>query len=105
MGSVLDSYNDLWRRVFRKEDRIVSRFIAGETILVPIRGELADMQRIFVLDEVGEYIWKRMDGVTSLAEIRDGILADFEVEKDRADSDVEEFIGELLGANLIVEAS
>ena len=83
---------------------MVSREIAGETLIVPIRGKLADMQRIFAISSVAEYIWQSLDGETSLDEICDDIAATFEVEKERADVDLQEFIAELVEAGLIMEA-
>ena len=90
--------------VFRKSDNMVSRNIAGETIIVPIRGNLADMQRIFAISAVAEHIWENLDGEKSLDEIRDDIVATFDVEKAQADADLQEFIAELLEAGLILEA-
>ena len=91
--------------VYRKREEIVSREIAGETILVPIRGKLVDMQRIFSVNSVGAHIWQQLDGERSLAAIRENVLNAFEVQRDRADADIQEFVGELLDAQLIVEAS
>ena len=81
----------------------MSREIAQETILVPIRGKLADMEKIFSLDHVAEYIWQQLDGEKSLKQICDGVLDIFDVEKDEAESDISEFICELSEAGLIVE--
>ena len=39
-------------RRYRRQDDIVSRHIAGETILVPVTARLADMQRIYALNAV-----------------------------------------------------
>ena len=88
---------------FKKQEDIVSREIAGETILVPIRGKLADMQRIFVVSSVAEYIWQNLDGERSLDEICDDILARFNVKKEKAIADLQEFICELLEAGLVEE--
>jgi len=99
------SDGSIWETVFRKREEIVSREIAGETILVPIRGELVDMQKIFSLNPVGAHVWERLDGRRPLAEIRDDVLDGFEVDRTQADADIEEFIGELLGAGLIAEAT
>ncbi len=88
---------------FRKSDDIVSRNIAGETIIVPIRGKLADMQRIFVVSSVAEYIWQNLDGKKSLDEICDTIVVDFDVNKDQANADLQEFVGQLLEAGLVAE--
>lgn len=92
-------------QVFRKNGDIVSRRIADELFLVPIRGRLADMQRIFTLDPVGEYIWDGLDGIKSVGEIGSGMLREFDVEEGQAQADTRDFIGELLQAGLISEAA
>jgi hypothetical protein len=94
-----------WDSVLAKREEIVSREIAGETILVPIRGKLVDLQRIFSVNPVGAHIWKGLDGATTLAEIRDSVVDAFEVERDQADADIQEFVAELLEAELIEETS
>jgi hypothetical protein len=100
---VMNSVQEIWRKVFKRHDDIVSREIAGESILVPVCGKLADMQKIFSLESTAEYIWQQMDGKTRLADICRGVIDTFDVEKERAESDITEFINELLEANLIVE--
>jgi hypothetical protein len=91
--------------IFKKIDDVIARQIAGETLLVPIRGELADMQKIFALNPVAEYIWQQLDGRQSLAQISQGLLARFEVAEEQAEADLAEFIAELLAAGLIVEVA
>lgn len=88
-------------RVFTKNKDIVTRKITGELFIVPVRGKLADMQRIFTLNPVAEYIWNALDGRTSVEEIRKDILSTFEVEETEVDSDIMDFIAELLKAELI----
>jgi len=92
----------LWERLYRREENIVAREIAGEMILVPIRGNLADMQRIFSLNPVAAYIWEHLDGGTHLEDICKGVVTDFEVEKEEAEADIHDFISDLLQANLII---
>jgi hypothetical protein len=92
-------------RTYRKSEDVIARQIAGETLLVPIRGDLAGMQRIFALDTVGEYIWQQLDTETSLQTIHDAVLANFEVSGEQAEVDIQEFIAELLEAGLIEEGS
>ena len=88
---------------YKKNEEIVTRGIADETLLVPIRDKLADMQRIFALSSVGEYVWQELDGKKSLGEIRDGILATFDVEQEQVEADLKEFMAELLDTGLVVE--
>lgn len=96
-------HSDPWGdKVYKREESVVTREIIGETILVPIRGNLADMQRIFTLNEVGAYIWEKLDGKTKLDEIHKGLEETFEVENKRAKHDLDEFITDLLEAELIM---
>jgi len=90
-------------RVYQQGENIVSRNIAGESLLVPIRGHVADMQRIFALDPVGEFIWNKLDGTLSLSGILEELLETFSVDRDRAGEDLMGFIDELSRASLIEE--
>lgn len=94
--------NDIWGKEFRKKDNIVTRKIAGELFLVPIRGTLADMQRIFTLNPVGEYVWQELDKQKNLIDICDGIVSAFDVQKAQAESDLCEFITDLLDGGLLI---
>jgi hypothetical protein len=97
---VSDQGDVIWEKALRKKEGIVSRKIAGETILVPISGDLADMQKIFTLNSLAEFIWDRLDG-RRLSDIRKEILSTFEVGQEQADTDIREFVGALLDAGLI----
>ena len=90
-------------RVFVKNKDIVTRKITDELFIVPVRGKLADLQRIFTLNPVAEYIWHSLDGKTSIDDIHKGIVATYEVEEEQVDSDIADFITELLEADLIRE--
>ena len=90
--------------IYRKKDSIVTRQIAGETLLVPIRSQVADMQNIFALTHsTAEYIWQQLDGKQNLQHIHQGIMDNFQVENQQALSDLQEFISRLLAAGIIEE--
>ena len=86
---------------YRKKENIVTRQIAGETLLVPIYGDLANMEKIFTLDSVAAFIWEQLDGETRLKDIRDNVLDAFDVDKEQAETDMFEFIDELVKADLV----
>jgi hypothetical protein len=90
-------------KVFQRDKDVVSRKIAGELFLVPVAGNLADMERMFALTTVGEFIWERIDGRRSLSEIRDEVLAAFNVGEEQADSDIQEFLAEMTSTGLVQE--
>ena len=90
-----------WTAVYNKREELVSRSIAGETLVVPVSGRLADLQRIFALEGAGAFIWERLDGERPLGRIRDELLERFAVTRDEAERDLGEFIAELSTAGLI----
>lgn len=90
-------------KVFKKEKSVVSRKIAGELFLVPVSGKLADMQNFYALTPVAEFIWERLDGKTGLDEIREAVLARFDVTREQAEADISEFAEELATVGLVLE--
>jgi hypothetical protein len=88
--------------VFDKQQNIVHRTIAGESLLVPIRGELADMQRIYALNPVADFIWERIDGTASVAEITDAVTAAFDTDAGQAAFDTAALISDLVAAGLVI---
>jgi hypothetical protein len=80
---------------YRKSPTIVTREIAGEVILVPIRQHVGDLDSVFTLNETASRIWALIDGQRSVCDIRDAIVAEFEVGEDEAEGDVIALIGQL----------
>ena len=95
-----DTMVDLPERPRRLEDVIV-RDVAGEVFLVPIRGRLADVDELFVLNPVGLWLWGRLDGTCSLEELGDDMLAHFAASPEEARADVRAFVAELAEAGLL----
>lgn len=87
--------------VYRKKAGIISRKIAGEVFLVPVKGKLADMRHIFTLNPVAEFIWDSLDGRCSLQEILKDILSEFDVEEMQAETDLADFVKALRQADLL----
>jgi hypothetical protein len=88
---------------FCQASNVVTRNIGGEVFLVPVKGKLADLQRLFVLNKLGEYIWQQLDGARTQQEMVAAILERFEVDENHAAADLEEFLGQLKEANLVEE--
>ena len=87
---------------YKKSGDVVHREIAGERILVPVRGNVADMQKLFVLEGVGEFVWDKLDGELSATEIAGFVAEKFDVDEVTAEKDVSLFIDELLKNELVV---
>ena len=85
---------DLNQRYHRHEN-FVFRRIEDETILVPIKDNVGDMGSIYNLNEVGALVWELLDGQKTLGDIRDTVVAQFEVSTQEAQADICEFISQL----------
>lgn len=91
-------------QVYRKREAVVSRRIADEALLIPIRGKLADLQRVFGVNPVAELVWDSLDGERSLGQIADLVAREFAVDAGQAEADLRDFIDELRRQDLVVEA-
>jgi hypothetical protein len=90
-------------KVFQRTRNIVTRRVAGELFLVPVAGNLADMQRIFTLTKVAEFIWERLDGQKSLSDILNDVVERFDIDEEQADSDIQTLVTKLLTEGLVQE--
>ncbi len=80
---------------FIKDPNIVSRKIAGEVILVPIRKNVGDLESIYTLNEVAARIWELIDGKRRACQIRDTIIEEFDVTPEQAEDDLLELLEKL----------
>ena len=92
-------------RIVRRVEGVILREVAGETFLVPIRGRLADMEELFVLNEVGRWLWDRFDGLHSVEGLAAGVAAEFDVEEQQACRDALAFAEQLAESGLVEESS
>lgn len=90
-------------QVFRRRESVVYREIAGEGFLVPVEGDLAQMHKLFVLNEVAGHIWQLLDGCRDLAAIHHSLVEEFEVSDEEAESDLAQYVEALRGAGLVEE--
>lgn len=89
---------------FERDRNVVYREIAGEAILVPIRKNVADTACVYMLNETSARIWDLLDGSHTLADIRDVLLAEYEVTAEQATADLLAVIDELNGIQLLSPA-
>jgi len=82
-------------RRFARDPDFVFRRIAEEVILLPIRQNMGTMESVYALNAVAARVWELLDGRSTLGEIRERIVAEFEVAADTAGADLEELLREL----------
>ena len=87
--------------VYRPRDAVVTREVVGETLLVPISADLADLSSIFALNETAAFIWRKLDGERTLAQVRDAVVETFDVDAAAAWRDIADLIAELSERELV----
>jgi hypothetical protein len=88
-----------------KDANLVTRFVAGETLIVPIRQQVASLDSIYVLNGSGAFIWEQINGGTTVAEVIAAVQAEFDGEAAQSEADTLEFLRHLQSAGLIAFAS
>jgi hypothetical protein len=83
---------------------VVARVVAGETLIVPVRAKVGDLASIYSFNGTGTLIWKLLETPKTVAELATAIAQEYEVEREQAERDVVEFVGEMKAVGL-VEAS
>jgi hypothetical protein len=99
-----ESLQDFLDKRFFKDPTFVYRRIADECILVPIRGQMADLNYIYVLNPVANRIWELIDGQNRVMDIQAQIAAEFDAGSQEVGQDLEEFLAELAEIGGIREA-
>jgi hypothetical protein len=90
--------------VHAREPGVIARCIAGETILVPARRRASEMA-LFTLNEVGTFVWDRIDGKTPRVALLRQLLACFDVDEQRAADDLHAFLSDLEEAGCLLQVS
>lgn len=87
--------------VYRPAMDVVVRRVGDESVVVPVRNRVGDLDSIFTLNEVASRVWELLDGKRPLDAIVETICDEFEVTSDVAGSDVHELLESLRQAHLV----
>jgi hypothetical protein len=79
----------------QRADNFVSRRVGDEFVLVPICAVPAQMDSLYVLNEVAARTWELLDGTRTVADICTAIVDEFEVDRDEAERDLIDLLRQL----------
>ena len=80
---------------------IVSREVAGETIVVPICRGVGDLDSVYTFNPVGRSLWRLLENGQSEEELANWVATNYEVDAKQAMSDVQSYLAELQEIGLI----
>jgi coenzyme PQQ synthesis protein D (PqqD) len=84
---------------------VVSRVVANEAIVVPIRRGVADMDSIYTFNETGTTLWAMIEAKRSTAELASHLETEYGLSAESAAEDTERFLADLSEAGLIERIS
>jgi hypothetical protein len=80
---------------------IVSREVAGETIVVPICRGVGDLDSVYTFNPVGRSLWRLLENSHSVEELANWVATQYEVDANQAMLDVQSYMAELQEIGLI----
>ena len=90
------------KRVFKHRGEFALRQVGNESILVPIRNRVGDLDSVYVFTSVAARIWSLLDG-RDIDSVVDTICQEYDVDSEVAHRDLSELLGSLEAADLIGE--
>jgi Coenzyme PQQ synthesis protein D (PqqD) len=97
----LPVFADLARVRHIRNTAIVSRDVAGETIVVPICSGGADLDSVYMFNPVGQELWVLLAECRTGEELAKWVTTHYQVEAERAFADVYGYLAELRKVGLI----
>ena len=80
---------------------VVARVVAGETLIVPIRGKVGDLASIYSFNGTGTLIWKLLESPTTVSQLAVAVAQEYDVDSSQAERDVASFVGEMKAVGLV----
>jgi Coenzyme PQQ synthesis protein D (PqqD) len=80
---------------------IVSRDVAGETIVVPICRGVGDLDSVYTFNQVGRSLWRLLENGRSVEELANWVATHYEVDAKQAVADVQSYLSELQEIGLV----
>lgn len=84
-----------------RSSSVVSRVIADETLIVPIRRGVGDLASIYSLNSVAGAIWNAIAQPRTKDEIVQLMQSEFDVPTESVSADIDSFLAEMGAAGLV----
>jgi len=83
------------QKLYKMKSKFVVRGVGNELILVPLTGNVAQMNELFTMNETGRFIWENIGEKTTVDDIENLMTEAFSIDRDTAKIDIENFIKKL----------
>lgn len=91
--------------VFRRSSDVVCRSVGAESILVPVRNNVGNLDYVYTLTPVAARIWTLLDGTRNTEAIIETICEEYDVGVETARADLETLLSDLAEVSLVSRVS
>ena len=86
---------------YKRSASIVARDVAGEHLLVPVSGAVADMRQLFSLNDSGQEIWDALADTATEDQLVEVLVRKYKADGAAVRRDVRELLGQLVERKLV----
>lgn len=83
------------------EKEFILREIAGDYVIVPTGKTALEFNGLITVNELGAFIWGKLQQETSEEELVDSVLEEYEASEETVRNDVKEFLEKLTECNIL----
>ena len=76
------------------KEGFILRTVAGETVALPTDG-VTNLDMMITLNETGKFLWEKLAVGAEKNELVDALLAEYDVDRERAEKSVDAFVARL----------
>lgn len=76
------------------KEGFVLRTVSGQTVVLP-SGGVTNLDMMITLNDTGKFLWERLAAGAEKDELMDALLAEYDVDRERAEESVEAFVTRL----------
>lgn len=87
--------------VFDRSQDVICRQVGGESILVPIRQNVGNLDYVYTLSPVAARVWALLDGTRTIDAIVTELCNEYDVSAEEALADVGSLLADLESVNLV----
>lgn len=81
--------------IMKIKKELIKRDIAGDTVLVPVGKTVYESNGLFILNEVGAFLWDRLETADTEEDLLTALLGEYEIAEDVARKDLQAFLEKL----------
>ncbi len=85
------------------KEGFILREVAGNYVVIACGDDVLDFNSVITVNELGSIIWNGIEDGKNKTEIIDLILSEYDIDKDTASSDFDEFVTLLKSQGIIIE--